>query len=634
MTVAGLFFQDKVVLLTGASQGIGAGLARRLSMQGALLVVTSRDLGDLRTMIAGLPFPERATPIPADLSVPGEVKRLTREASGVDGGIDVLINNAGVGYYALAEEAREEKLRQLFEVNTFSPFLLAQALLPGLKERGGRIVNVVSCAGRVPIPTVAVYGGSKSALAMLMNIMRLEIEPSGVDVINVYPGTVDTGFEENAPRERNRVGLCPGGGCGSPVDVIVDRIMSAAAGPAGEVWLEEDGRTMAARAILAPGEVDEKMTPLRDRVLKTGKASKPHEERLWRLWQIETSFACNLSCVMCPWREMRRDMKKEDGLMSEEVWEALGPHLTEVAEVDFSGGGEPLTHPRLAERIAQAKAAGCRTGFLTNGTLLDEHAMNRILAADVDWICFSADGSNAGTFERIRRGSSFDEFCENVRRLTDSRRGVVPRVLFNFVMMPENVDELGGIVELAARLGVDQVNFKQCDVIRGDQGKDRGLFGRKKDREIKKYEKELGKARKLAKKLDIETTAFSFTPEELAVCSQDPRTSIFVSCDGRVSPCISLAIGGPTTFLGDDVTMPSVHYGRLPEQDLLDIWKSDTCRFYRERFEERVSGYNIALSGAPFETSLSKLRESLENAKESMPPAPEGCRICHYLYDI
>ena len=62
-----------------------------------------------------------------------------------------------------------------------------------MKQRGsGRIVNIVSCAGRVPIPTVGVYGGSKSALAMMANIMRLELEPSGVDVLNIYPGTVDT----------------------------------------------------------------------------------------------------------------------------------------------------------------------------------------------------------------------------------------------------------------------------------------------------------------------------------------------------------------------------------------------------------------------------------------------------------
>lgn len=548
--------------------------------------------------------------------------------------MDVRINNAGRACFALVEEADEPRMRLLFEVNTFSPLLLAQALLPQMKQRGGgRIINIVSCAGRVPIPTVGVYGGSKSALAMMANILRLELEPSGVEVLNIYPGTVDTEFEQRACREHRRAGLCPQGGCERPVDETAELILEAAAGPAGECWLEPPGRRMAAAAILKPESVDRQLRPLRDRVLREGSGVKTLESRLWRLWQVETSSACNLACVMCPWKGLRAQTQ-DGGLMDASVWAALRPHLGNVAEIDFSGGGEPLLHPELADRIAEAKRAGCRAGFLTNGSLLDEAAASRALAAGVDWIAFSADGARAETFETIRRGARFETFRENVRRLAAMRVGRVPRILFNFVMMRSNVAELEDIVRLAAELGVDQVNFKQCDVIRGEEERKLGLFATKAGREVRRLQKALAKARKLARKLGLETTAFAFVPDEMPVCDQDPRSSVFVRYDGRVSPCINLAIGGPSCFLGENVVMPSVHYGRLPQDDLAALWKTPSCRLYRERFDARVKAHDGQLARANFEPSLLKLQEALAEARQAMPAAPPGCRTCHYLYDI
>jgi len=371
----------------------------------------------------------------------------------------------------------------------------------------------------------------------------------------------------------------------------------------------------------------------RHRALAEGHGTKPPSSRFWRLWQVEISFACNLACVMCPWKGVR-EQSGDSGLMDASVWNALRPNLQDVTEIDFSGGGEPLIHPDLAEWIAEAKQARCRAGFLTNGSLLDETVASRMLDAGVDWIALSADGAKAETFEAIREGASFAQFCENVRRLTGMRMGTIPRVMFNFVMMPSNIDELQDIVRLAADLQVDQVNFKQCDVVRGGQESQLGLFASKADRKIRHHEKTLAKAQKLARKLGIETTAFAFVPEELPVCDQDPRNSLFIRYDGRVAPCINLAIGGPSCFLGEDVVMPTVHYGRLPDEDLMDVWKSESCQFYRKRFEDRVNAHDTELSRANFEPSLIKLEEAFADARKAMPKAPEGCRVCHYLYDI
>lgn len=100
-------------------------------------------------------------------------------------------------------------------------------------------------------------------------------------------------------------------------------------------------------AILKAASVDRSLCPPRAPVVDEARGARPPESRLWRLWQVETSFACNLKCVMCPWKDIRE--QAGDGLMEARIWAALRPHLSNVMEIDFSGGGEPLLHPNLAD---------------------------------------------------------------------------------------------------------------------------------------------------------------------------------------------------------------------------------------------------------------------------------------------
>lgn len=359
--------------------------------------------------------------------------------------------------------------------------------------------------------------------------------------------------------------------------------------------------------------------------------TKPHNKRRWRLLQVESSLACNLKCVMCPWRGMGKTAG--NGIMSQEVWEAIRPYLSQVLSVDFTGGGEPLLQPRLEEWIREAKGAGCETGFLTNGLLMKKEKLERLVRTGLDWIGVSMDGATREVYEEIRRGSDFERVCENLANLATLRVGKVPKTMINFVLMNTNFHQVEEIVRLAARLGVDQVNFKQCDVIRGEEGKGLGLFARKETKEVIRPKKALAKARRSAKKRNVRTTAFSFTPEELPVCDQDPRDSLFIRYDGLVAPCINLAYGGPTTFLGQEVIMPSTHYGHLPDEDLLDVWESDGCKWFRERFQSRVHVHDDTIVESLVDASSDRQRIS-QAAKEAMPRAPEGCRVCHYLFDI
>jgi MoaA/NifB/PqqE/SkfB family radical SAM enzyme len=248
--------------------------------------------------------------------------------------------------------------------------------------------------------------------------------------------------------------------------------------------------------------VDRRLATLRDQVIE----KKSIKKRPWRLFQVESAIACNLKCVMCPWREIAKKAENR-GIMAPAIWDAIRPFLDRVQSVDFTGGGEPLLQPKLAEWIADATTAGCKTGFLSNGLPLTESKLKTILEAGVNWICISMDGATAEMYNKIRVGFDFDRLSENVARIARLRVGNLPKTMINFVLMNINVHQIEDIVKLAARLGVDQVNFKQCDVIRNQQGKGFGLFTTEETKEVRRLQKSLDKARRLAKKLNIETTA-------------------------------------------------------------------------------------------------------------------------------
>jgi hypothetical protein len=144
----------------------------------------------------------------------------------------------------------------------------------------------------------------------------------------------------------------------------------------------------------------------------------------------------------------------------------------------------------------------------------------------------------------------------------------------------------------------------------------------------------LKKARRLAERLGLQIMAHSFYPDELPVCDPDPVHGLFITRDGRVAPCINLAYGGPSRFLGKPVVLPRLDFGRLTDADLMAIWGSAGCEAFRNRFVDRSAAYHRVLANSQFEASLIKLEAAFASARDAMPPAADGCRVCHYLYGV
>lgn len=171
--------RSKVMIVTGSSQGIGAELAKELRGRGAAVVTASRAEG-------------------FDVTDEASRVRLIESAIEQHGRIDGLINNAGRGSYFNALNAPLEDARDLFELNFFAPLRLAQLAAPHLIESHGSLVNVSSIAGLIALPWLPVYSASKFALAALTSCQRIELRRAGVHVMTVFPGYVDTGFQQNA----------------------------------------------------------------------------------------------------------------------------------------------------------------------------------------------------------------------------------------------------------------------------------------------------------------------------------------------------------------------------------------------------------------------------------------------------
>ncbi len=191
---------DRVAIVTGASSGIGAALARQLSAAGVRVVLAARTADKLQALAAEL-APAQALVVPTDVKDPAQVEHLVARTVEHFGGVDILVNNAGFGLYGLVEEYQWDHLRELWEVNFFAVVHLTQAALPHLRARRGAVVNISSVAGKVVLPYMTGYCASKFALNAFSDGLRMELARAGVRVITVCPGRVRTDFHRLAYRD-------------------------------------------------------------------------------------------------------------------------------------------------------------------------------------------------------------------------------------------------------------------------------------------------------------------------------------------------------------------------------------------------------------------------------------------------
>ncbi|WP_238223680.1 glucose 1-dehydrogenase [Methylorubrum aminovorans] len=217
--------EGKVAVVTGASKGIGAAIAKALAKDGAAVVVNyaSSKAGADAVVAAIIEAGGRAVAVQADVSKAEQAKGLIDAAAQQFGRLDVLVNNSGVYEFAAIEEVTEEHYRRLFDINVLGALLATRAAARHLGE-GGSIINISSVVTDVNMPTSSVYTGTKAALNGISGVLANELAPRKIRVNTVSPGYVVTEGTHTAgiagsEMEAGLVAQTPLGRAGQPDDI-------------------------------------------------------------------------------------------------------------------------------------------------------------------------------------------------------------------------------------------------------------------------------------------------------------------------------------------------------------------------------------------------------------------------------
>ena len=240
----------KVAIVTGASKGIGAGIAKQLGVEGAAVVVnySSSKEGADRVVAEITGGGGKAIAVQGDVSKADDVRRLFEEAKNAFGAVDVLVNNAGVFEFEPIEEVTEHEFHREFNTNVLGPILTIQQALKHFGPDGGSVINISSIVSENPVPNSLVYSATKSAVDSITRVLSKELGARKIRVNTIAPGGVET---EGTHRigvigsdfQKQMVAATPLGRFGQPEDIAQVAVFLAS----------EDSRWVTGERIAASG---------------------------------------------------------------------------------------------------------------------------------------------------------------------------------------------------------------------------------------------------------------------------------------------------------------------------------------------------------------------------------------------
>ncbi len=227
--------KDKVVIVTGASEGIGLAAAQLLAAKGAKVALNARSKDKLDKISADMPD---SLVVHGDMRDEKSIRAMVDKVQAHYGRIDVLINNAGQALHVPIEHVKLDEYRSVFELNVIGVLVAMQAVIPIMRAQGGGIIlNISSGTSKMYIPNLAPYASTKYALNCLTLTARAELAPDNIRVGVVYPGITTTRFIENAARVQfagpRRTGMQP-----DSVEHVADKILEAIETEAAEVYAD------------------------------------------------------------------------------------------------------------------------------------------------------------------------------------------------------------------------------------------------------------------------------------------------------------------------------------------------------------------------------------------------------------
>lgn len=336
-------------------------------------------------------------------------------------------------------------------------------------------------------------------------------------------------------------------------------------------------------------QVLDKLRSLKKRVF-AGEAPLPFPDTL----NIESSYACNLKCVMCP----RHFEGVPQGMFTLEMFEKhVQPHVGKFKYVHLTGWGEPLMNKDLPEIVRRCREAGVWTCFTSNGLLLRPPLDRKILETNLELISVSCDADNAKTYEYVRGKGTFDVLVERLTAFNKLRKEIGAQTVmqWSFVQMRHNFEQLPGAVRLAARCGFDQIVAKHIEtVINRSELEDAmwntGIAPDLTPEMVARHDEVLAEARRVADEVGIRIDIHPRRMSHQGMCIVKPVTNLFIDYEGRVSSCCYLNQNDVRPYnLPEEKPTDKGIYGDLRLGDLMDFLQTEKFRdFQREWLAGRV----------------------------------------------
>jgi len=358
------------------------------------------------------------------------------------------------------------------------------------------------------------------------------------------------------------------------------------------------------------------------------------EHRDFEAFQIEISSYSSLECKICP-----RAVFAEEWLfanMSIESYQKIARNFPRVKWVIFQGWGDPLENENFPDMLRQAHEAGCLTAVATNGYYLTEELSIRLVEEEIESIIISLEEIPRVESGSLGMGSDLDLILTQIEKLIllrNSRKQKRPTVKLSFLMTRLNMSVLPQAISTAARLGVDEVVFRNLDYLPEERWNILRTFYHESPTAT--FQEIVAEMKRLGRQMKVSVQVYPLKAEEIPVCEANPPRNIFFSMDGSVCPCMYLRLPKkgeiPRIFLNKEYSVPQTFFGNINAEELSTIWNQETYISFRKVFEDRIRAQKNL--GSVFDALSGRSSLPQENT-EPPPPLAEVCRTCYKAYGI